>query len=316
MTEQQLAEQLAEHNPVDRLAPLAKAKVPIFHIHGDEDKLVPLDANSGAVASRYKELGGPMTLQIAKGQGHNYWRGFFECQELVAFVIAHVGGQGAAPVPERLQKVLMIGDSISGGYGAEVIKLLEGKATVVKLGAVAGYRIQNEAFWHGRSGTASTLDFGSAKACIVDLERFAHHLSETKYDVIHFNFGLNDIYRGRNGSWHNPVEQYEKDLDKIVTLLKTNGAKVIWANTTPIPDNDPDRPAGDDVIYNAAAEKVMKKHGIPINDLHGVITRWEGYAQWKRGNDVHFSGPVSKMLAKQVADRILEELKTAENKKQ
>jgi len=214
----------------------------------------------------------------------------------------------------NLPKVLMIGDSICGGYGADVNKLLEGKALVIKLGAVATYRIQKEAFWHS-SGTANALDFGSAKACVVDFERFAKHLSETKYDVIHFNFGLNDIFRGRRGTWHNPVEQYEKDLDKIITLLKTNGAKIIWANTTPIPDNDPDRPAGDDLVYNAAAEKVMKKRGIPINDLHGVITRWEGYAEWKKGGDVHFGGPVYSMLAKQVADRIVGELAKHDNKK-
>ena len=52
----------------------------------------------------------------------------------------------------------------------------------------------------------------------------ARHLSETNYDVIHFNFGLNDIFRGRKGAWHNPVDQYAKDLEKIVTLLKKNGA--------------------------------------------------------------------------------------------
>jgi hypothetical protein len=91
MTVEQLEQQLAAHNPVDRLAPLAKARIPLFHIHGDVDKLVPLDANSATVASRYKELGGSMTLKIAEGQGHNYWRGFFECQELVDFVIAQVG---------------------------------------------------------------------------------------------------------------------------------------------------------------------------------------------------------------------------------
>lgn len=302
MTVEQLEQQLTAHNPVDRLAPLAKAKVPIFHIHGDLDKLVPLDANSATVASRYKELGGSMTLKIAEGQGHNYWRGFFECQELVDFVNARVGPS------KQLPKVLLIGDSISGGYGAGVVKLLEKKVEMVKLGAVASYRINNEAFWHS-SGTAKTLDFGSAKACIADFERFERHLSETKYKSIHFNFGLNDIFRGRNGKWHNPPAQYEKDLDRIVTLLKANGAKIIWANTTPIPDNDPDRPAGDDVIYNAAAEKVMKKHGIAVNDLHGVVTRWDGYAQWKEGNDVHFSGAVYAMLAKQVAGKIVEELK-------
>ena len=255
-----------------------------------------------------------MTLQIAKGQGHNYWRGFFECQELVGFVISHIATKVPAAPSSQLPKVLMIGDSISGGYGAEVIKLLEGKVTVVKLGAVATYRIQKEAFWHS-NGTANALDFGSAKACIVDFERFERHLSETKYDVIHFNFGLNDIFRGRNGRWYNPPEQYAEHLDKIITLLKTNGAKIIWANTTPIPDNDPDRPAGDDLIYNTAAEKVMKKQGIPVNDLHGVITHWDGYAEWKKGSDVHFGGPVYAMLAKQVANKILEELKITADKK-
>ena len=35
----QLEEKLTQHNPIDRLAPLAEAGVPIFHIHGDSDRL-------------------------------------------------------------------------------------------------------------------------------------------------------------------------------------------------------------------------------------------------------------------------------------
>ena len=89
MTEEQLAAQLAEHNPIDRLAPLAKAKVPIFHIHGDNDKTVPLDSNSGELKKRYDALGGEMTLEIVKGQGHNMWSGWFTSQKLADFVIAH-----------------------------------------------------------------------------------------------------------------------------------------------------------------------------------------------------------------------------------
>jgi hypothetical protein len=27
-------------------------------------------------------------LVVAKGQGHNYWEGFFRCQELIDFTIA------------------------------------------------------------------------------------------------------------------------------------------------------------------------------------------------------------------------------------
>ena len=94
MTQGQLAEALVKHNPVDRLAPLAAAGVPIFHIHGDKDRVVPLAANSGLVAERYKAAGGLMELEVASGQGHNMWRGFFESQRLVNFLVSY-----AADVP-------------------------------------------------------------------------------------------------------------------------------------------------------------------------------------------------------------------------
>ncbi len=83
-----LAAELERHNPVDRLEPLAKAGVPLFAIHGDVDTLVPLEANSAAVKRRYEEIGGSMQLVVPAGQGHNFWEGFFRCQELVDFVIA------------------------------------------------------------------------------------------------------------------------------------------------------------------------------------------------------------------------------------
>ncbi len=88
LSEAELAAQLGRHNPIDRLAPLAKAKVPIFHIHGDVDTTVPLEDNSGELARRYRQLGGNVELLVPKGQGHNYWTGFFQCQELVDFIIA------------------------------------------------------------------------------------------------------------------------------------------------------------------------------------------------------------------------------------
>ena len=63
LTTAQLEAQLPRHNPIDRLAPLARAGVPIFHIHGDVDGLVPLEDNSGELARRYRELGGEMVLR-------------------------------------------------------------------------------------------------------------------------------------------------------------------------------------------------------------------------------------------------------------
>ena len=95
LTAAQLELQIAQHNPIDRLAPLVKAGVPIFHSHGDADEVVPLEGNSAILASRYRELGGSMRLRIPPGQGHNMWDGFFQCQELVEFVIAHASPAAA-----------------------------------------------------------------------------------------------------------------------------------------------------------------------------------------------------------------------------
>jgi pimeloyl-ACP methyl ester carboxylesterase len=89
MTPEDLQSGLVTHNPIDRLAPLAKAGVPLFAIHGDNDRVVPLEENSALLKSRYEALGGSMRLIVPPGQGHNLWRGFFQCRELLDFVIAH-----------------------------------------------------------------------------------------------------------------------------------------------------------------------------------------------------------------------------------
>jgi pimeloyl-ACP methyl ester carboxylesterase len=89
MTEQVLSLHLAEHNPIDRLAPLAKARVPILHLHGDVDKVVPLERNSGLLADRYHQLGGDVKLIIVPGKGHQVCPEFFHSETLVDFVIAH-----------------------------------------------------------------------------------------------------------------------------------------------------------------------------------------------------------------------------------
>lgn len=87
MTADELKEKLKAHNPVDRIAPLAKAKVPIFHLHGDNDKVVPLEHNAGLLVQRYKKLGGPATLEIIEGGGHDLKRHWFESQTLTDFMI-------------------------------------------------------------------------------------------------------------------------------------------------------------------------------------------------------------------------------------
>jgi pimeloyl-ACP methyl ester carboxylesterase len=91
LTTDQLTARQAEFNPIERIATLAKAHVPVFIIHGDVDTVVPLEANSAELARRYAAEGqaDAVKLLVVKDQGHNYWQGFFRCQELVDFAVAH-----------------------------------------------------------------------------------------------------------------------------------------------------------------------------------------------------------------------------------
>lgn len=91
----QLQQRLSEFNPIARVDALAKAQLPVFIIHGDEDQVVPLEQNSAALAARYRALKAEkfLELKVVQGQGHNFWEGFFRCQELVDFVIEHARGQ-------------------------------------------------------------------------------------------------------------------------------------------------------------------------------------------------------------------------------
>jgi alpha-beta hydrolase superfamily lysophospholipase len=87
---EQLDARRVELNPIETADRLARAKVPVFLIHGDVDRVVPLRENSGEFAARYKAAGAEslVKLVVPEGQGHNFWPGFFRCQELVDFVIA------------------------------------------------------------------------------------------------------------------------------------------------------------------------------------------------------------------------------------
>lgn len=86
----ELESQLAALNPINGVETLAKAKIPVLFIHGDEDKVVPLKENSAEFVERYKQADAEKlaTLIVPKGQGHNFWEGFFRCQELIDFAIA------------------------------------------------------------------------------------------------------------------------------------------------------------------------------------------------------------------------------------
>jgi len=182
-----------------------------------------------------------------------------------------------------LPRVLLIGDSISMGYTFPVRRMLAGKANVHRV----------------------PVNGGDTARGLAQLDAW---LGEKPWDVIHFNFGLHDLKRIKDGKYDVSGErvrspkEYARNLEVLVSRLKKTGATLIWATTTPVPAGARGRMQGDEVLFNQAAAEVMKRHGVRIDDLCGTITPKLAKAQRRR--DVHFTAKGSKMLGRKVADEI------------
>jgi lysophospholipase L1-like esterase len=175
----------------------------------------------------------------------------------------------------KLPRVLLIGDSVSRGYTQAVRKALVSKVNVHRAPENCG-------------PTANGL------------KKIAIWLGDGKWDVIHFNFGIHD----RN----TPIADYTQRLEQLIVQMKKTGAKLIWAATTPIPDDPPKKQTAASIVErNAAAAALMQKQGVAINDLFGFIT--PHLAKVQPPNDVHFNGEGYDLLGKQVAAAIQRALK-------
>lgn len=180
-------------------------------------------------------------------------------------------------------KVLIIGDSISIGYTPPLTALLAGKAEVVH-----------------HAGNAAHTNNG--------VEKLDEWVGAEKWRVITFNFGLHDLKIMEDGKHQVGIDVYAKNLDSIATRLEKTGARLIYVTTTPVPEGklSPPRKPGDEVEYNAAALKVMKKHKIPVVDLYGYAK--PRLAEIQNPANVHFTKDGSAQLAAVVAKKIEEQL--------
>jgi len=195
----------------------------------------------------------------------------------------------------KLPNVLIIGDSISIGYTRQVREKLIGKANV--------YRPMNGKEPDNCGDTT------------IGLAKIDGWLGQEKWDVIHFNWGLWDLcYRNPQskeqgnrdkvgGKLSTPPTDYEKNLERLVTRLEATGAKLIWANTTVVPEGEVGRFVGDDAKYNAIAARVMQKHGIATDDLFTLTKGFAGRCSTKAG-DVHYTAAGYEKLAVHVAAAI------------
>ncbi|MBT8038303.1 MAG: alpha/beta hydrolase [Verrucomicrobiae bacterium] len=76
-------------NPIDNLKPLADAKIPIIHVVGDRDKVVPVSENTAIAQKRYQEMGGVFEVIHKKDAGHQH--GLKDPTPIVEFIRKNCG---------------------------------------------------------------------------------------------------------------------------------------------------------------------------------------------------------------------------------
>lgn len=169
--------------------------------------------------------------------------------------------------------MLIIGDSISRGCTLPLRHELAGKVNV-----------------HRAPQNCSSTNVGIKK---LDL-----WLDDGEWDLITFNFGIHD----RRSS----DAAYEKRLVQIVKRLKATDAKLVWVNTTPVPEGANEYVAGAVDRLNKVAAAIMKEQNIPVLDMNRAITPL--LAQYQLPENCHFKEEGYQFMGKLLADKVLAEL--------
>jgi lysophospholipase L1-like esterase len=174
-----------------------------------------------------------------------------------------------------LPRVLLIGDSITRGYGKQVEAGLKGKAYV---GRMAGSK---------SLGDPALLD------------EVALVLREQTFDIIHFNNGM-------HGDGYSEAE-YAAALPALLATLHRYAprAKLIWASTTDVRRRNQlevTDPKTDRIVQrNQAAAEIMRKRKIPIDDLFSAVRE---HPEYHAQDGVHFNEHGYEVLAAQVSASI------------
>jgi len=184
-------------NPVDNLAPLAKSGIPIIHVVGDTDAVVPLADNTAIAEARYKKMGGVFKVIHKPNVGHHP-HSLKDPSPIVDFVTQHDKGMGNLSAREivsdknfilrgnyrnsRLQfeknkrgHVAFIGGSITemDGYRPLVCKMLK-------------KRFPDTEFTYTQAGISSTCSDTGAFRLRRDV------LSQGPLDMLFVEFAVND----------------------------------------------------------------------------------------------------------------------------
>jgi len=177
-------------NPVDNLAPLARAHIPILSVCGDADTTVPMAENTLVVKERYEKLGGEIKVITKPGVDHHP-HSLRPPTAIVDFILHHapVVSNPTSLFSPKIRRVVFLGDSITyGGYYVSDIIAYERSREPWRQIEFINVGLSSE----NTSGLSEPGHAGG-KFPRPDLhERLGRVLKKTKPDLVVACYGMND----------------------------------------------------------------------------------------------------------------------------
>ena len=296
-------------NPVDNLAPLAKAGIPIIHVVGMDDKVVPVSENTQVAERRYKKMGGTFKVIRKKGIGHHP-HSLKDPSPIVEFVTSQ--GQGSANLPaekivgrknfilrgdfmnsrirferENMGHIAFIGGSITemNGYRPMVSTMLE-------------KRFPKTEFTFTQAGISSTCSDTGAF-------RFARDvLSQGPLDMLFVEFAVNDDQDGQKS-----LQNALRGMEGVIAQARKHNPMVDIVMTFFANENILDHLGENKNPPSIAAHsKVAEHYGVSVNHLAQELSDLinAGKMDWKKYGGVHPNEYGNTMCASMIANSLLD----------
>jgi pimeloyl-ACP methyl ester carboxylesterase/lysophospholipase L1-like esterase len=277
-------------NPVDNLAPLAAAGIPLLHVIGEADEIVPVAENSDVLEARYRALGGMIEV-IRKPGGLHHPHSLENPQPIVDFVLRHQKGRGSAPA-EAIASLDHF-ERRSAYTNSRIRFERDGHGHVAFLGGsiteMEGYRpilcdrlqkrFPETTFTFTNAGISSTCsDTGSFR-----LDRDV--LSQGPLDLLFVEFAVNDA-----GDGFPTPERALRGMEGVIAQARAHNPCVDIVMTFFVtPEMIEAFEAGREVPTLSAHSKVAEHYDVSVNHLARAVTELirAGTIDWKLFGGVH-----------------------------
>ncbi|KRE64146.1 SGNH/GDSL hydrolase family protein [Paenibacillus sp. Soil750] len=192
-----------------------------------------------------------------------------------------------------LDKLFIVGDSISIDYGVYLEPMLEGRMIYDRKKDRDSIN-ENQDLLEAMRG-ANGGDSGMVLQYLSYL--VANRLFD--HDILMLNCGLHDVKRNvSTGELQIPLAQYEANLQAILHLMQPLPVRIVWVRTTPVDDVIHEermkkfaRWNRDVITYNGVADRLMEAAGVQSIDLYSyTLSLGDGYTLFS--DHVHYNSEI------------------------